>query len=193
MSWFDVLFGRTKLSRAKTDDMFALITARVDLESDLGWQPAGRAALCLKPVTTLDFRQAQEDVVALVRLTAADSRSQVKFHEDEFRYQWLLLYDDDFEDLVGVVHIAGKELQAKGYGQQLLAAVYTFTTGQAAEKSSLAYLIYSYKRGRFYPFIPLPGKKRDTAAELRAAALIEKYLPLDKDHTRWYPLWDCPV
>ncbi len=190
MGWLDALLGRTRLPRPKTEELFTLVTAQVDIEADLGWVAAGRAALCLKPVTTAEFAEVEADLAGLVRLVATDSDTKVDVQVDEFRYRWLLFSDRDFADLVGVIHIAAQELQAKGYGEQLLAAVYPF-----AEKGAgaVAYVVYSYKRGAFYPFIPLADRKRDNGAELRAASLLERRIPVEKDYTRWYPLWDCPV
>jgi len=192
MRWLDALFGRTRLPKPKTDALFTLITAQVDIEADLGWKSADRAALCLKPVTTSEFSQVTSDLESLVQLTATDSGTKVKVHEDEFHYRWFIFTDEDYEDLVSVIHIAAGELAAKGYGEQLLAAVYTFTVDVVGDITK-CYLVYSYKRGAFYPFIPKVGHQRDNAAELQAAALLERYLPIEKDHTRWYPLWDCPV
>ena len=188
--FFDALFGRTRLPKPKTEGVFRLITAEVGIQAELGWTPAGRAALCLKPLGTRDFALAGEELEELVRLVAGESGTQTETKADELGYRWLIFTDPDFEDLVGVVHVAGNELQAKGYGGQLLAAVFPFAPG-AGQGS--CYLIYSYKRGAFYPFIPRPGNKRDTAAELSAAGALERELPVEKDHSRWYPLWDLPV
>lgn len=204
MGWIDAVFGRTRMKQPKTDELVTLVTAQIDIEADLGWRPAGRAALCLKPVTTADYAMAESDLDGLVKLIAVDSRTQVKVHVDEYRYRWLLFADTDFEDLVGVIHIAAKELQAKGYGGQLLAAVYPFAAagggadavggaGAGGGGKANQFIVYSYKRGAFYPFIPLERHQRDNAAELHAAAMLEKHLPIEKDYTRWYPLWDCPV
>jgi hypothetical protein len=190
MRFFDALFGRTRVQKPKMDELFSLVTAQVDLETDLGWKPDNQAGLCLKPIATVEYKQVEADLEALVQLTAVASKTQVRITQDEFNYRWLVFTDPDFEDLVGVIHIAGQELQVKGYGEQLLAGIFKFT--QTAS-SSPAYLIYAYKRGAFYPFIPLPGKKRDNAAELRVGTLLDKHLPTERDYTRWYPMWDLPL
>jgi hypothetical protein len=190
MRFLDALFGRTRLPRPKTEGLFTLVTAQLDLESNLGWRPAGKAALCLKPITTTEFEAVQAELEDLVKLAAHDSDTQVSIELDQYRYRWLIFADSDFEDLVGVIHIAGRELQDRGYGEQLLAAIFRFARG---DELAPHYLVYSYKRGAFYPFIPLPGQKRDTAAEMRAGALLGDQLPAERDQARWYPLWDCPV
>ena len=189
MRLFDALFGRTRLPKPKTEGVFSLITAEVGIKDALGWEPAGRAALCLKPLGTRDFALAGKELEELIRLIGGESGTEIKAKSDDLGYEWLIFSDTDFEDLVGVVHVAGKELHEKGYGGQLLAAVFRFRS----DKDLSPYLIYSYKRGAFYPFIPQAGHRRDHAKELSAAGLLERELPIEKDHSRWYPLWDLPV
>jgi len=88
--------------------------------------------------------------------------------------------------------MAGTPLSEEGFGEQLLAGV--FRLEKEGEGGTL-YLIYGYKRGKFYPFMPRPGgaKERDESGEMRVYALLERELPWEKDTSRWYPLWDCPV
>ena len=74
---------------------------------------------------------------------------------DSYRYRWIVLTDPQLDDLVALIHLAAQELQSHGYGPQLLAAVFRFTTPDRPA----AYLIYNYKRGAFYPFAP-PGPAR---------------------------------
>ncbi|HHT28594.1 MAG TPA: hypothetical protein GXZ82_15325 [Firmicutes bacterium] len=190
MGFLDALFGRTRVKKAKMGELFALVTAQVDLERDLGWKPGGRAGLCLKTVPTTDFKQVEADLEALVKLAAEASKTQVKISQDEFNYRWLVFTDPDFEDLVGVIHIAAKELQDRGYGEQLLAAIFRFSQTTSPVPS---YLVYNYKEGGFYPFIPASGKKRDNAGEMRAGALLGKHLPAVRDQASWHPLWGLPV
>jgi hypothetical protein len=47
--------------------------------------------------------------------------------------------------------------------------------------------------GTFYPLCTRPDQyKRDNALELQVAALLESDLRIEKDKTRWFPLWDAP-
>ncbi len=82
------------------------------------------------------------------------------------------------------------ELQAGGYGDRLLAAVFSFE-----QKGKRIYLIYNYKRGAFYPFVPGPGdKQRDNEAELRIKAQLDKEgIPWEAEMARWFPLWEIPL
>ncbi|EQD47252.1 hypothetical protein B1A_14382, partial [mine drainage metagenome] len=70
----------------------------------------------------------------------------------------------------------------------LLASVF-----RLQEDNSPTYLVYNYKRGRFYPFRPRGSADRDESREIQLSTLLRKALPIEEDLERWYPLWDCPV
>jgi len=61
------------------------------------------------------------------------------------------------------------------------------------EKGKPLYLIYNFKRGAFYPFVPSGEKSRDSERELRLKAQLENELPFEQDMTRWFPLWEIPL
>ncbi|BCV20738.1 PspA-associated protein PspAB [Moorella sp. Hama-1] len=190
MSFLDALLGRTRVPPARTEPLFALSTAIVTLESELGWHPGGRAGVVLRPAEDSLYAEAQEETGELVTLAAREMQGQVEIRKDEYGYQWLLFADPDWEDLVALAHMAGQNLTEQGAGERLLAAVF-----RLVKDDRVLYLIFNYKRGAFYPFIPLADKEkeRDNAQEMRLAALMEKELPWEKDYSRWYPLWGCPV
>jgi hypothetical protein len=54
--------------------------------------------------------------------------------------------------------------------------------------------VYLYKRGTFYPFVPLPGtdQRRDNAVELQVRALLTDDLRIEPDLSRWFPVWGAP-
>jgi hypothetical protein len=56
------------------------------------------------------------------------------------------------------------------------------------------YLIYGYKRGTFWPFVPTgEEQERDNAEELRLKNVLESELPIEPDLTRWLALFDAPL
>ena len=56
------------------------------------------------------------------------------------------------------------------------------------------YLVYGYKRGTWWPFVPAgEGQGRDNARELELKAKLESELPLEEDLSRWFALFDAPV
>ncbi|HEX6970917.1 MAG TPA: hypothetical protein VF234_01710 [Limnochordia bacterium] len=194
MGLLDALFGRTRLAKSKPEGLFALVTAQVSLESELGWVSAQRAGLCVKPVTSGEYAAAEEELRELVAAAAADFGSDLRVETDSFHFRWLVLHDRELEDLVNLIHIAGQTLAEKGYGDQLLSALFRFH--RTRQEDSPGYWVYHYKRGRFYPFVPRPGpvaKARDNGAELRAAAVMRREMPIEPDQSRWFAVWDSPV
>ena len=85
-------------------------------------------------------------------------------------------------------HALASELTAKGFGSQLLAAIFKFEGGERP-----VYWIYGFKRGAFWPFVPKGEKERDNAEELELKAKLEKELPIEPDLSRWFALFDAPL
>ncbi len=184
----DVLFGKNKLSEPKEDRLFALTTAAVTLDTSLGLKPAGAAAIAFKPQSSGEFRSAFDDVDQLVEAVAAQCGSKIERKTDQYGYDWMIVHDDQLEDLVGAAHTLAAELTAKGFGSQLLAAIFKFDGYEHP-----VYWIYGFKRGTWWPFIPIGDSKRDNAKELELKAQLEDELPVEQDLTRWLALFDAPV
>ncbi|MCL4440560.1 MAG: hypothetical protein M1609_08215, partial [Firmicutes bacterium] len=87
MAFWDALLGRTRPPGARTDPLFALSTAWVTLQAELGWEPAGRAGLVLHPLAGRGFEEAEEEVQKLLQLAAQEMGSRVKAEEDKYGYQ----------------------------------------------------------------------------------------------------------
>jgi hypothetical protein len=189
MGLLDALFGKKKLAGAKLDKLFALSTARVTLEVELGLEPAGAGAVVFKPLSAGEFVRVENEIQELLEVVAQDAGSSVRRQEDTYGYTWLIVRDDDFEDLVTAAHLISSELKARGFDEQLLAAVFRFGGGKHP-----VYLLYSYKRGTFWPFVPTgEDQTRDNAEELRLKSELEKELPMEDDLSRWFGLFDAPV
>jgi hypothetical protein len=185
----DVLFGRKKLKGANLDKLFALSTAAISLETECGLKPAGVAAVVFKPLSAGEFSQAERDIDELLGVAARDSGSQVRRRSDRFGFEWLVIRDSDFEDLVTTTHLISSELTDRGFGGQLLAAVFMLKGGEHP-----VYLIYGYKRGTFWPFVPTGNEQeRDNAEEMRLKNELESELPIEPDLTRWLALFDAPL
>ena len=185
----DVLFGRKKLKGAKLDRLFALSTAQVTLESELGLKSSGVAAVCFKPLSAGEFTRAENEIDELLAVAARDSGSEVRRRSDAFGFQWLVVRDPDFEDLVTTVHLVSSELEARGFGAQLLAADFAFEGPDGR-----TYLIYGYKTGTFWPFIPTgKDQDRDNAEELRLKNELDGELPIEPQLERWFGLFGAPL
>jgi hypothetical protein len=191
MGLTDVLFGRKRLKGAKLDKLFALSTAQITLETELGLKPAGVAAVCFKPLSAGEFARAEQEIDELLGVTAQSTGATVRRRSDSYGFQWLVIRDPDFEDLVTTVNLVSTELEARGFGSQLLAALFAFEGGKDGRP---VYLVYGYKTGTFWPFIPTgEDQKRDNAEELRLKNELEKELPIEPKLERWLGLFDAPL
>jgi hypothetical protein len=185
----DVLFGKKQLRKANLDRLFALATAQVTLDASLDLKSGGSAGVVFKPMSAETFNRAADEMRELVFSAARDAGAEVERKSDTYGYEWVLFHDPDFEDLVTLVHTVSSEIHAKGFGEQLLAAVFRFEGGEHP-----VYLIYGYKRGTFWPFVPTGDKQdRDNAYELRLRNQLGKELPFEQDLTRWMGLYGAPL
>jgi PspAB-like protein len=126
----------------------------------------------------------------VLRGAGDDTGTGVDKTDDSFGYRWMVLTDEDFEDLVVGINVVSQALQDGGYGERVLCAVFAFRDAQ----DQPVYWIYNYKRGTYYPFVPAGGdQRRDTERELRLKAQIGNELPVEAELERWFPLWGIPI
>jgi hypothetical protein len=185
----DVLFGRKKLKEAAGERLFAMSTARITLETELGLKPTGAGAVVFKPLSAGEFVQVDADVEQLLQGVAAGSGSKLDRRTDSYGFEWVIVRDPDLEDQVTAVHAVASEFQARGFGGQLLAAAFRF-----GEEGKPVYWIYGFKTGTFWPFVPTGEKQgRDNARELELKAKLEPELPIEQDLSRWLALFDAPI
>ncbi|MDX6513105.1 MAG: hypothetical protein QOE36_2609, partial [Gaiellaceae bacterium] len=184
----NVLFGRKKLSEPREDRLFALATATVTLQTELGLQPSGAAAVIFKPLSSGDFSRVDTDIEQLIKAAARSAGGEVERKSDSYGYEWVIVRDPDIEDQITAAHAIASEMTAQGFGAQLLAAAFRFEG-----REHPVYWIYGFKRGAFWPFIPLDDQKRDNASELELKAKLENELPIEQDLTRWLALFDAPI
>jgi hypothetical protein len=180
--------GRGKLKTPAPDRLFAMSTAYVTLETGLGIKHRGVAGIVFQPLGTADFQSIVKETEELVRGTAEETGTKVESADDEFGYRWLILRDDEFEDLVVSLNTVSVQLQGGGYGDRLLACVFAFE-----EEGRPLYFIYNFKRGAFYPFVPSGEKSRDGEREMRLKAQAGGEVPFEEDVSRWFPLWEIPL
>ncbi len=191
MKFLDSILGRTKPKAANLDALFAVPGAAVTLEAGMGFVTAGAAAVCFKPGSGYDFAATQQEIGELLELSKQDTGSDISQSQDSYGYHWIVVRDPDVSDLVTTVHMVNASLAERGYSHQLLASVFAFRSGEGAT----AYLVYLFKRGTFYPFVPLSGggEKRDNQRELQIQGALRGEVPLEADLTRWFPIWGAPV
>ena len=211
MGIFSSLMGKTKPVQANLDEMFALPSASITLQSAAGMSCSGHAGVCFKPPSGQGFEEMQAEVVSLLSMDGTGGLHQEK---DGFGYQWLVVEDTDIEQLVTRIHLVNSSLSDSGWGPQLLCSVFGLaelpgdtasgadtespalvetTAGPGHLLTSTAFLVYLFKRGSFYPFVPDGKEHRDTEQELKLRSLVADDLTVETDLDRWFPLWDLPV
>ncbi len=191
MKFLDSILGRTKPKRANLDALFAVPGAAITLEASMGLTSAGAAAVCFKPASAYDFSATCAEINELLELSAKDTGSEISQHHDNYGYHWIIVRDPDLSDLVTSVHMVNSSLAERGFDQQLLATVFGFR----GNGGDVVYLVYLFKRGTFYPFVPAAGggERRDNQKELQLQATLGNEVPLEADLTRWFPIWGAPV
>jgi hypothetical protein len=189
MGFLDVITGKRKLAKPAPDRLFAMTTAYVTMETGLEITSRGSAAIVFQSLATADFTQIVRDMEEVVWATASDSATQVETVEDSYGFSWLVLRGNSFDDLVVGINAVSTALEGGGYGERLLCAVFGFQDS----RSRPLYLIYNYKRGAFYPFVPAGDKQRDNERELVLKAQLGAELPVEQELSRWFPLWGTPI
>lgn len=194
MGFLDALLGRSKPAQANLDKLFGLPGAKITLEASEGLEPTGQAGVCFKPASGQAFSSTEQEFTQLLNL-GDEAGAHMAESSDEYGYRWVVISAQDFDSLVTRVHMTNSTLQENGYGPQLLCSVFAFgpgNVGTAASKAS-TYLVYLYKRGTFYPFVPAGNERRDNETELRLKNELQEDLAIEPDLDRWFPIWSLPV
>ena len=215
MGLLDIILGKRKLAGPAPDRLFAISTAYVTFETELGIKSRDAAGIVFQPLQTADFLSIVRDMEQVVKATAADSATTVESSDDPYGFRWLILKGTDFDELVVGINAVSGALEAGGYGDRLLCAVFSFED----EHKQPIYWIYNYKRGSFYPFVPLGGtvaqsglgggsgsatqiageasppsnQSRNNERELVLKAQVGGELPVEAELERWFPLWGIPI
>ena len=169
---------------ADPNDLFGMSTAHLTMEADLGYDSGGIAALCFASVDSTDFEDTVGEVEAILEAGEVETGTRARFVDDAHGYDWVVLEDSDFEDLVTSVHFAADTLIERGYGSRLLAALFAFE-----RDGQNVYWVYSFRRGAYYPFAPKPGHERNSGIEFKLDSVLDGELEVESDKEYWYPLW----
>jgi hypothetical protein len=191
----DILTGRHQVKGPAPDRLFAITTAYVDLQAEHGVDPSGSAAIVFQALATSEFESTIKDMEEVVTATGGDNGTTVKTEDDSFGYRWMILRSPDgapsVEDLAVGINAVSSSIETAGFGERLLCAVFGFTDA----KKQRIYFIYNYKRGAWYPFVPVPGdaQERSVERELQLKAQVGSELPVEAEIERWFPLWGIPI
>jgi hypothetical protein len=76
---------------------------------ELGLKPAGVAAVIFKPMSAGEFARAASDLEQLLDSVAAEAGSKIERKNDSFGYEWIIVRDNDLEDLVTAANLDASE------------------------------------------------------------------------------------
>ena len=187
MGFFDAVMGRRKVKGPDLDALFAIPSAAITLEVAAGLRSTGSVGVCYRDPEGAPFDRLEADVTAMLQA------SRPALSRDSHGYTWVVLNGtaDDLGALVTDLHAVTTTLQMQGFGPNILCDLVPF---RAADGRAVA-LVYLPKRGTFYPFAPQAGagQQRDNALELQVRGVISGELPIERDVSRWFAVWDAPV
>ena len=189
MGFWDAVLGRSKPKQADLDALFLVPSAGITLQTTLGFTPTGDGSVCYRAAAGVAFDQLEREVLDLLRSTG--DAPTVRITQDGFGYTWLELDREPGADLEGLctgLHAVNTSLEAQGFGPGLLCTLVTFD-GPAGRRLGLVYL---YKQGTFYPFVPAGPQQRDNLLELQVRDALSAELPVEQDLGRWLALWGAP-
>jgi len=186
----DTLFGRTKQVAPQLDNIFALPTAALTLQSELDLVTSGQAGLCFKAGSGESTITTDADIKELLNFD--EVKDSFSITTDDLGFKWLVVNDPTVDGLVTKIHAANTSMVEHELGPRLLCAVFGFVPATPPGEGSLR-LVYLIKQGTFYPIAPTGANQRDNELELRVKSFLSTDLVMEKDLSRWMALWNVPV
>jgi hypothetical protein len=187
---WEAMSGRMKPKRANLDALFLVPSAAITLQTAAGITPTGAGSVCFRAATGAAFAQTQADVVELIN--ADPDAPDVSVSQDRFGFTWLVVRKDpsDMGGLCTDLHAVNTILEEQGFGGGLLCSLISFGDARGTPVG----LVYLYKQGTFYPFVPVPGdaERRDNLLELQVRDQLAAELPMEPDLQRWMAVWGAP-
>lgn len=190
MGLWEAMSGRMRPKKANLDALFLVPSAAITLQTAAGILPTGAGSVCFRAATGAAFAQTQADVVELIN--ADPDAPDVSVSQDRFGFTWLVVRKDpsDMGGLCTDLHAVNTLLEEQGFDAGLLCSLIGFRDAQGTPVG----LVYLYKQGTFYPFVPVPGdaERRDNLLELQVRDHLAAELPMEQDLQRWMAVWGAP-
>ena len=185
-------------SRANDSDLiFSLSSSHITLDRKIGLVTTGRCVLVIKTNGGQYFLEMEQEVKRFLDALETEDSSAVDLHHDTITdyhgYLWIVLYGKRIEDLLAGLTAVGDLVMERGFSNQILAAAFQFYNERDNNQSS--FLVYDYKRNKFYPFVPVSHKRktRNTTEEMRIMETMADEMPFEKDKDLWHPFWNLPL
>lgn len=185
MGFLDALLGRSRAAPPDLDQLFGLPAAAIPLQVATGFTATGVGSVSFKAAEGSGFEALEEQVQSLLALDGDRYTREI----DRYGFTWLIrrTAPEDLDGLVTDLHAVNSSLVEAGFGAALLCTVVAF--GDGAHPLGLVYL---FKRGTWYPFVPTAAGGRNSALELQVRAALEGDLRIENDLSRWFPVYGAP-
>ncbi len=186
MGFLDAILGRSTPPAADLDVLFAVPQAALSLQV-AGFTATGQGSVCFRD----QEGQVDDGVVTdAQKLISTDATVKVETTNDAHGFRWLTVTRaaGDVTGLVTDLHAANSSLVDAGFGGGLLCSTVVFTSPAGGPCA----LVYLFKQGTFYPFVPMDGQRRDNALELQVRGLVSEDVPVEAKLDRWLALWGAP-
>ena len=182
--------GGSKKRETDSDTISSLSSAYIALNTRLDLKSTGRSAICIKNVDLAPFSEMKQEIENFLDASKADFELTYRTIVDPYEYLWIIIMTKTLEDNVAAIASIGDTIEERGFSDKLLASIFDFNDGSTAN-----YLIYNYKLDKFYPFVPIneQQKRRDHDKELKIMSAVRDELPVEKDMSNWYPIWNIPI
>lgn len=179
--------------------LFSLTSAYVTLETKLGLTSTNRCGICIKNVNGTYFSNTVMEIQEFLRISSGEFRTKHILVKDRYGYLWIVIRGLSIEDILVASNGVEDIITERGFRDQMLATVFEFrksvtsNSNSGTNQSEPQFLIFNYRREKFYPFVPSGvQEKRRNDLELRLMSIISKEIPWESDMSVWYPLWDMP-
>lgn len=188
-----------KSSNDGEEGIFSLASAYITLETKLGLTSTNRCGICIKNVNGTYFSDTVSEVQEFLKISSNEFQTEYVVVKDKYGYLWIMLKGMSVEDILVASNGIADVIIDRGFKDQMLAAAFEFrkvvTPSSNLDRTQLEpqFLIFNYKRRKFYPFVPLGAQeKRRNDYELTLMSIISKEVPWEADMNVWYPMWEMP-
>jgi hypothetical protein len=169
--------------KADPEDLIALGRVSVSVETAMGYEPATEAGVAFADVKTKDFKDSLDEVKQVISNADGTKQPDVE-RTDSKGNKWIVINDHNVNSLTANLQYAASAMESVDKSARLLAAVMPFQ-----KDNEKAYIIYSFRRGKFYPFIPKGTSERYRKEEERMAGIIKDEIDIESERKYWYPMW----
>jgi hypothetical protein len=173
--------------------LFSLSSAQITLETKLNLKSTGKAAIGLKNVSGRMFAEMVEEIRVFLDVSKTDSDISYRVINDAYDYLWIVIQSGKVEDIISSISAVGQTVHDRGFSNQLFVAIFQFRNYNNNNNKNDHYLVYNFASNKFYPFVPVSKNERDNEIEREIFETIVNEMPIERDDSLWYPIWNLTL